>query len=58
MRGSVQYQWRDKRKRNGKLRRVVVRREHRYTEAGHPTKYSDPSGFSAGHCTISTPPKP
>jgi hypothetical protein len=58
MRGSVQYQWRDRRKRNGKLRRVVVRREHRYTEAGHPTKYSDPRGFSAAHCTIGTPPKP
>jgi hypothetical protein len=58
MRGLVRFQWRDKRKRNGKVRRVVVRREHRYTEGGHPTQGAEPSGFSAAHCTISTPPKP
>jgi hypothetical protein len=58
MRGFVQYQWRDKRKRNGKLRRVVVRRAQRYTEGGHPTQGAEPKGFSAAHCTIATPPKP
>ena len=56
MRGLVQYQWRDKRKRNGHTRRVVVRRAQRYTQGGHPTKPADPRGFSAAHCTISTPP--
>jgi hypothetical protein len=57
-RGLVRFQWRDLRRRHGKLRRVVVRREQRYTEAGHPTTESEPKGFSAAHCTIATPPKP
>jgi hypothetical protein len=58
MRGFVQFQWRDKRKRHGVVRRVVVRRATRYTAAGHPTKESDPRGFSRATCTIATPPKP
>jgi hypothetical protein len=58
MRGFVQFQWRDKRKRHGKLRRVVVRRAQRYSEGGHPTKEAEPKGFSAARCTIATPPKP
>jgi len=56
MRGYVQYQWREKRP-HGKGWRVV-RRSHRITSAGHHAAYDgDPKGYSAAHCTISTPPK-
>jgi hypothetical protein len=57
-RGFVRFEWRDLRRRHGKLRRVVVRRAQRHTVSGHPTKESEPKGFSAARCTISTPPKP
>jgi hypothetical protein len=57
-RGLVQFQWRDPRKRHGKVRLVVVKRVQRYTAAGHPTTESEPRGFSAAHCTIATPPQP
>jgi hypothetical protein len=49
MRGLVQFEWRAKG--SGK----VVRRTHRYTERGHPTKPADPAGYSAATCKISTP---
>src|SRR3954447_11326821 len=48
MRGLVQFQWRTKK---GK----VVRRTHLYTEGHHPTKGTDPKGYSAAKCRISTP---
>jgi hypothetical protein len=48
MRGLVQFQWRTKTNR-------IVRRTHRYTAAGHPTRGADPKKFSAAHCTIGTP---
>jgi hypothetical protein len=57
-RGLVQFQWRDPRKRHGKVRLVVVKRAQRYTAAGHPTTESEPRGFSAARCTIATPAKP
>jgi len=44
-RGLVKFQWR---KSNG----TVVRREQRVTTAGHPTKSSNPKGFSAATCTM------
>jgi hypothetical protein len=55
MRGYAQFQWRAKRKHRHGWR--VVRRAHRLTRGGHPgTLESDPKGFSAAHCRISTPP--
>jgi hypothetical protein len=56
MRGSVDYQWREKRRH--RKRRVVVRRAHRYTQSGHPTVGAEPKRFSAARCKIATPPKP
>ena len=56
MRGLVQFEWRDHRKHH--RRRVVVKRRQRYTAGGHPTQDAEPKHFSAGHCTIATPPKP
>jgi hypothetical protein len=50
MRGLVQFEWRAKG--SGK----VVRRSHRFTAKGHPTKPAEPKGFSAATCKISTPP--
>lgn len=51
MRGLVQFEWRATG--SGK----VVRRTHRYTTGGHPTKPADPPRFSAARCRIATPPK-
>jgi hypothetical protein len=58
MRGLVQFQWRDRRRHLGKLRTVVVRRTHRYTAGGHPTKRAEPAGHSAATCRIRGPVKP
>jgi hypothetical protein len=58
MRGLVQFQWRDRRRHLGKLRTVVVRRTHRYTTGGHPTKRAEPAGHSAATCRIRGPVKP
>ena len=53
-RGVVKFQWRKKR-RNRRGWRVVKRRTE-VTEAGHRgTRDSDPRGFSAARCRISTP---
>ncbi|MEA2421698.1 MAG: hypothetical protein QOF55_797 [Thermoleophilaceae bacterium] len=52
MRGLVQFEWRAKG--SGK----VVRRTHRLTERGHPTKPAEPPRFSAASCKISTPKAP
>jgi hypothetical protein len=49
LRGLVQFEWRVKK--TGK----VARRTHRFTESGHPTKFSEPSKFSAARCRIKTP---
>jgi hypothetical protein len=49
LRGLVQFEWRAKG--SGK----VVRRTHRLTAGGHPTKPADPPKFSAAKCRISTP---
>ena len=54
MRGYVQFQWRKKRKHHRGWR--VVRRAHRVTTGGHHgTDESDPKGYSAARCRISTP---
>jgi hypothetical protein len=45
MRGLVQFQWRNRKGR-------VVARARRLTEAGHPTRSSDPKRFSAARCRI------
>jgi hypothetical protein len=55
LRGLAQFQWRARRRHLGKLRTVVVRRSHRYTAGGHPTKRAEPAGFSAASCRIRTP---
>jgi hypothetical protein len=49
MRGLVQFEWRAKG--SGK----VVRRTHRYTSKGHPTKPAQPKGYSRATCRIATP---
>lgn len=49
LRGLAQFEWRAKG--SGK----VVRRTHRFTSKGHPTKPAEPKGFSKAKCTISTP---
>jgi hypothetical protein len=50
MRGLVQFEWRAKG--SGK----VVRRTHRFTAKGHPTKPAEPKGYSKATCRIATPP--
>src|SRR3954467_10417890 len=49
MRGLVQFQYRAPTSGN------VVRRTHRYTSKGHPTKPAEPKGYSRATCRISTP---
>jgi hypothetical protein len=49
MRGLVQFEWR------AKTSGTVVRRTHRYTSKGHPTKPAEPKGFSRATCRIATP---
>jgi len=49
MRGLVQFEWR--KTAHGR----VERRSQRYTERGHPTAESQPKGFSAAMCRISSP---
>ncbi len=49
MRGLVQYQYR------APTSGSVVRRTHRYTSRGHPTKPAEPKGFSRATCKITTP---
>jgi hypothetical protein len=54
MRGLVQFQWRARRHRNGRIVTVVVRRARRYTEGGHRSRGADPPGYSAARCRISS----
>lgn len=49
MRGLVQFQWR------APTSGSVVRRTHRYTSKGHPTKLAEPKGYSRATCRITTP---
>jgi hypothetical protein len=55
MRGRTDFQWRAKRRRNGKVRIVVVRRAVAITSAGHPSTGSEPPGFSAATCVFAGP---
>jgi hypothetical protein len=52
LRGLVDFEWR--KTAHGR----VERKASRYTTAGHPTSESQPKGFSAARCRISTPAKP
>jgi hypothetical protein len=52
MRGLVQFEWRAPKS------PTVVRRTHRYTENGHPTKPAEPKGYSRATCKIVTPAAP
>jgi hypothetical protein len=53
LRGRVEFEWRERRRRRGRLRTVVVRRATRMTETGHPSSAgSDPVGFSAALCEL------
>ena len=47
LRGVVQFQWR-----RGSR---VIRRAHKFTEAGHRTRGADPRDFSAARCRIEGP---
>ena len=49
MRGFVQFEWR--KTAHGR----VERRARRYSAAGHPSAESQPKGYSAAKCRISTP---
>jgi hypothetical protein len=55
MRGLVQFEWRARRRHNGRLRTVVVRRSHAYTTGGHRSRGADPKNFTAATCRIATP---
>lgn len=53
LRARVEYEWRARRRRNGALKTVVVRRATRFTTAGHPgAAGGDPKGFSAAACQL------
>jgi hypothetical protein len=54
-RGLVQFQWRARRGKGNTARWVVVRREHRFTAGGHPTKYSQPRNYSQDTCLLRGP---
>jgi hypothetical protein len=55
MRGRADFQWRARKRRNGKVRIVVVRRAVAITSAGHPSHGAEPPGFSAATCMITGP---
>ncbi len=52
LRGVVDFQWRARRRVNGKLRWVVVHRARANTKGGHSTDTADPPGYSSGLCEI------
>lgn len=54
-RGLVQFEWRARAPKNSKARWVVVRRDHRFTAGGHPTKYSQPRKYSEDNCLLRGP---
>jgi hypothetical protein len=52
LRGVAEFEWRARRRVNGTLRVVVVRRATAITRAGHSTPASEPAGYSAAACVI------
>ena len=52
LRGRVTYEWRERRRVDGKVRWVPVYRRHETTEAGHRSRDADPAGFTAAACRI------
>jgi hypothetical protein len=53
LRGVVNFQWRVKRRVNGKIRTVVVRRARANTKGGYKSvQGADPPGFSDGICVL------
>jgi hypothetical protein len=52
VRGVVDFKWRDRRHRGGKVRWVAVRKERENTRRGHPSESGDPPGYSNGLCEI------
>jgi hypothetical protein len=53
LRGVVNFQWRARKRVNGKLRTVVVRRSRLVTQGGQKSPVgADPPGYSAGTCDI------
>jgi hypothetical protein len=59
LRGVVNFQWRARRKRGGRVRSVVVRRARAVSEARtHPVREGDPPGYSAATCELTGPPAP
>jgi hypothetical protein len=54
LRGLVEFEWRERRRRGGRAHTVVVRRATRVTEAGHRSSAgSDPRDYSAAACELS-----
>jgi hypothetical protein len=52
LRGAVNYKWRDRRHRHGRVRWVTVRKERENTKGGHSSQSGDPPGYSSGLCEI------
>ena len=53
VRGVVDFQWRVRRRRNGEVRSIVVRRARAVTERrSRPVREADPPGFSADRCEV------
>ena len=56
VRGVVDFQWRVRRRRNGQVRSIVVRRARAVTERrSRPVREADPPGFSADRCEVREP---
>ena len=52
VRGVVRFEWRDRRRRNGRLVWVVTKRKRVVTEGRHRTRQADPRNFSAATCLV------
>jgi hypothetical protein len=52
MRGRVDFQWKARHRKNGRVVWTVVHSAYKYTAAGHPTSQAEPAGFSAADCRI------
>ena len=56
VRGVVDFEWRVRRRRNGQVRSVVVRRARAVTtRRSRPVREADPPGFSADRCEVRHP---
>jgi hypothetical protein len=55
LRGTADFQWRAKRRKNGRVRIVVVKEARLHTEAGHPSTGAEPAGYSSASCVIEGP---